>query len=380
MSQLHRALEVRVGQLMGKDPSIWRDQKLQGNDYFDQTIIERLRRVGVLVSVLTPRYIKSEWCHKELVEFYKLSAPTARARDENKARIFKVLKTPVPVAQHPVELQTLLGYEFFKIDPQTGKSHELDQAFGPEAQRDFWIKLDDLAQDLCALLSNLEGGDQATPAARTECDKGSVYLAETTHDLKDRRDAVRRDLLACGYRVLPDCSLPLDVQELQIYLERAMAQCRLSVHLIGKHYGVVPEGTEQSMSVLQFESAIQRKCKGAFSSLMWIPPGLSVEDVRQHRFVDSLRSDVRIQEGADLLETSFEDLNTQIHELLEPGQSPRTDDTKAQETHDAHVSIYLICDQRDVQERIAGGRRPVRRLRSVLAGIRWRRACGARGP
>src|SRR5580658_959958 len=32
VANLHRALEVRVGQLLGKQPHIWRDPKLQGND------------------------------------------------------------------------------------------------------------------------------------------------------------------------------------------------------------------------------------------------------------------------------------------------------------------------------------------------------------
>ena len=48
-------------------------------------------------------------------------------------RIFKVLKTPVPLPTHPPELQTLLGYEFFKVDPETGKARELNEIFGPEA-------------------------------------------------------------------------------------------------------------------------------------------------------------------------------------------------------------------------------------------------------
>lgn len=353
MSQLHRALEVRVGQLMGKNPSIWRDQKLQGIDYFDQTIIERLQRAGVLVSVLTPRYIRSDWCYRELKEFYKMSALSGRARDENKARIFKVLKTPVPIADHPVELQPLLGYEFFKVDPQTGKAREWDQAFGPEVQRtlDFWTKLDDLAQDLCALLRELESGEEATSATRTVSDKGTVYLAETSFDMKDRRDEVRRDLQAHGYRVLPDISLPLNAPELEMYLEQALAQCRLSVHLIGKNYGVVPEGSEQSISVLQFESAIQRKHNGGFSSLVWIPLELDVEDARQSKFIDSLRSDTRIQDGADLLETPFEGLNTQIHELLEPPKPPPPKPPRpiSIKPDDAHISIYLICDQRDVK-------------------------------
>jgi hypothetical protein len=102
------------------------------------------------------------------------------------------------------------------------------------------------------------------------------------------------------------------------------------------------------MSLLQFESALKRKCKGDFFSLVWIPPGLTVEDVRQQTFVDNLRSDTRIQHGADLLETPFEDLDTQIHELLERYQPPPADRVKPPHSCDGHISVYLICDQRDV--------------------------------
>ena len=34
VSNLHRALEIRVAQLLGKEPRIWRDPKRQGNDYY----------------------------------------------------------------------------------------------------------------------------------------------------------------------------------------------------------------------------------------------------------------------------------------------------------------------------------------------------------
>lgn len=34
VSRLHRLLEIRVGQLLGEKPRIWRDPKLQGNDFF----------------------------------------------------------------------------------------------------------------------------------------------------------------------------------------------------------------------------------------------------------------------------------------------------------------------------------------------------------
>ena len=72
---------------------------------------------------------------------------------DGRSRVFKVVKTPVPLEAQPAELQKMLGYEFYRIDPETGRVRELDQVFGPEAQRDFWMKIDDVAHDLSALLA-----------------------------------------------------------------------------------------------------------------------------------------------------------------------------------------------------------------------------------
>src|SRR5438093_7350401 len=69
IATLHRALEVRLGQLLGHEPKIWRDPKLQGNDVFADKLVERLPSVAALISILSPRYVKSEWCLRELSEF-----------------------------------------------------------------------------------------------------------------------------------------------------------------------------------------------------------------------------------------------------------------------------------------------------------------------
>ena len=106
-----------------------------------------LRHVAVLISVVSPCYVRSEWARRELVEFWKAAEQQGGVHFHNKARIFKVLKTPVRLEMHPPELQPLLGYEFFNVDPETGRIRELDEVFGVEAQRDFWMKLDDLAHE-----------------------------------------------------------------------------------------------------------------------------------------------------------------------------------------------------------------------------------------
>jgi hypothetical protein len=343
VANLYRALDVRLAQLMGADARVWWDPKLQGNDYFAVTLVEKLARVAALVAVVSPRYVKSEWTRKELHAFCEAASRQGGVRVGDKARIFKVLKTPVPLEEHPDELQSLLGYEFFKIDPETGKVRELDDIFGADAQRDFWLKLDDLANDIAATLKLLH--DQAVP----DPDADAIYLAATTSELRDEREAIRRELEQYGHVVLPNKPLPLAADEIEAAVRADLSRSRMSIHLVGKTFSLVPEGGRSSLVEMQYELAVQRAAAGAFSQIVWIPPGLVIEDERQRAVVEALRMDPRVHAGADLLETSLEDLRTEINAWLR-GERPRQSRSIGTGTGCEPGSLphlYLIYDQRD---------------------------------
>lgn len=386
VANLHRALEVRVGQLLGKSPHIWRDPKLQGNDLFGETLLEKLQRVALLVSVVSPRYVKSEWAMRELKAFWAAAEAQGGIRVHDKARVFKVLKTPVALDKTPPELKMLLGYEFFKIEPETGKVRELDEIFGAEAQRDFWIKLDDLAHDIVALLEQIhedeaalnhpesastaalaatetpvEPGSDPTPITPTTpstllqgivttapTSKGAVYLAETTSDLREPRELLRRDLMQHGYTVLPAEPLPHVADEADAVIRDTLARCRLSIHLLGKFYGLVPEGGMTSLVEMQHELATTRAEDERFLRLLWLPSGQQVTDERQLSVIEKIKLDPRMQDRADLLETAFEDLRTAAQEWLK--REPKA--AKAVEPAPASgfvPQLYLIADQRDAE-------------------------------
>jgi hypothetical protein len=347
ITNLHRALEIRVAQLLGVKPEIWRDPKLAGNDVFENTLVEQLKRVAVLITIVSPRYVKSEWTRRELVEFWKAAEAQGGVTFHDKARIFKVLKTPIPRESDPPELQSLLGYEFFHVDAETGHIHELDEAFGAQAQTDFWMKLDDLAQDISALLKILQVESTAgTPGVHSQS-HGSVFLAETTTDLKEYREALRRDLQQHGYTVLPARGIPLVASEMKASIEEDLAQCKMSIHPIGKNYGMIPEGSSVSMQEMENELAIERGKRGGFVRLLWIPAGLQVEDERQEKVIHQLRMDPRMQAGADLLETIFEDLRTVIHDRLQEAPKICQPQSPTETADKCKGQIYLIYDQRD---------------------------------
>jgi hypothetical protein len=350
VSNLHRALEIRVAQFLGKPLHIWRDPKLHGDDVFAETLIERLKQALALVSVVSPRYVRSEWTRRELREFCRLADAQQDLPLGHKSRIFKVLKTPVSLDLQSPELQDLIGYEFFAIDSQSGKVLEFEEVFGPDAQRNFWIKLDDLAHDVCQLIGKVEGAEEVKPI-RTDGGEGTIFLAETTGDLREQREAIKRDLQEHGYRVLPESALSPDSAELEVAVRRDLGQSSMSIHLIGKRYGLIPEGAVASVSEIQNELAIERAKTGGFARLIWIPQGLQVEDSRQRQVIDRLRTDARTGQNADLLESTLEDLRTVVQGALEKVKARKAaaagSATAALSAGTAVATAYLLYDQRD---------------------------------
>jgi hypothetical protein len=354
VADLHQALERRLAMFLGKAPYIFRDPKLQGNDALTETLIDQLKRAASLVAVVSPPYVNSQWTRKELDEFCKAAKEQGGLLVRHKARIFKVLKAPVPLSFQTPELQELLGYDFFKIDPDTGHVRELNKVFGETAQREFWMKLDDLAQEMCALLKELEASAAGKPLP-LQAARGTVFLAETTSDLREQRETIRRDLQQHGYLVLPVSPLPTVAADVKASLRADLARCQLSIHLFGRNYGLVPEGGVQSLLELQNEAAIERAAAGDFCRLLWIRPDLNVVDERQRRVVEQLRNDPRLERGADLLETFLEDLRTLIRLRLDPPRTPpplstplRADAPRLSPSSAREVrNVYLIHDQRD---------------------------------
>src|SRR4029453_5742311 len=94
VAQFHATLQTMLSQRLGEKARIWRDDKLEGNDMFAQEIVDQFARTALLISILSPRYVRSEWCTRELRAFCEAAALTGGVTIGNKSRIFKVVKTP----------------------------------------------------------------------------------------------------------------------------------------------------------------------------------------------------------------------------------------------------------------------------------------------
>src|SRR3954470_3045793 len=91
-----------------------------------------------------------------------------------------------------------------------------------------------------------------------------------------------------SYFLLPKKPLPFAAAEIEAQVREDLGRCRMSVHMVGQTYSLVPEGGRSSLIEMQYELAVERAGAGGwFSQLVWIPPGLAVTDERQRRVLDA---------------------------------------------------------------------------------------------
>ena len=360
VTNLEHALDLRLNQLRRDKIRIWRDPKLAGNDVFAETLVQELERVAVLVSVISPNYVESEWCLRELRTFFDASEKSGGLQIGERLRVFKVQKTPVDRRKLPQQLQSVTGFDFF-FEDERGRIREMYDVFGEEAKREFWANVFDLAEAIHDMLERLEArlrGEQPAAAADAHAVSGDgangngskpgIFLAHVSADRREEHASIRRELQRHGYPVLPEHHLPTIASELAGVVGQQLEGCSMSVHLIGDSYGMVPEGASESIIVLQSELAAQRAGEDGFQQLIRIPPGLEGTDERQREFLAQLREGAFLRPGMDVVETPLEDFKTLLHQRLEP-EPTRASNGGPAPTGDGVKAVYLVCDQRDLE-------------------------------
>ncbi|MFL6256187.1 MAG: TIR domain-containing protein [Pyrinomonadaceae bacterium] len=385
---LHERLSVLLAQALGYEPRIWRDgHRLQGNDELSGAIGAGVTRSLLLVPVISPRYVQSDWCNREMEAFHAAPGPAhAPGSPAFRSRVFKVVKTPLP--EHlrecePVQIRNLIGYQFYAEDESSGVLTEFSPA---PTDKQYWRTLHRLVSDIKQTLIELKHTPPARPASTSDAhapvaaapapvppatansmtytpglastahaqagaSSKFVYLAETTGDLAREREEVRDELRQRGYGVLPEQRLPLDERrKIEEVVRADLARCSLSVHMVGPRYGSTPEDDPASVVQLQERLAAERGAADAsFQRLLWTPPNLGtpaleVTDPRQKSFVETLHKGLTA--GAELLQTTVEDLKTRVVEKL-----TALDKAKAAAAVGSKRTklkqVYLICENRD---------------------------------
>ncbi len=336
VDKFHYSLGVRLNQLLGEKVNIWRDPKIGGTDVFGEEILQKVQQAKIFLSILSPRYLKSDWCPKELNEFVRAAPAKGGLRIQTKSRIVKTVKTYIPRQEHPPELQGTTGFEF-STDTYKEFSEETEEKL-------YWGRLEDVAQGIYKLLRLIKSGQTPEPTGKR------IFLAETTSDVTEQRNIIKRELEARGHDIRPQDPLPLQANAFRQAIESNMENAALSIHIIGGHEGIIPEGESQSIIAIQQDLAFASHKAHNLPCLIWVPPEVVPKDkdedkTRKHEeFIKTLSNLATGPGGIEFLRETSETVKTILLDRLtdKPAEAPKPQPFPDQ------LHIYIICDKQDL--------------------------------
>ena len=336
VSQFKKFLELMLFQVLGTKPNIVMKSE------FDSATSPALNNAAILVAILTKEFVESGRCLDNLESFYKVSAISKINR------VFKVIKSPLTVQEQPPRLRDMIGYEMYQLDVETGIMKEYSDFFSQEAEKQYWMKMVDLAYDIHEALIILKEGD-LKGEIKNIYKRKTIYLAETGHDISVQRNIIKRELQRHGYIVLPKNTLPTQINEVEKVVRQDLEECSLSIHLVGSAYGEIPTDSDRSIVDVQNKlaaevSTVKKANKQEFSRLIWIAPNLKNASDKQKAFIETLKRDTEAQEGAEILQNPLEDFKNIVREELLESQDRRSIDESGGK------SIYLVHDKIDDME------------------------------
>lgn len=336
VSQFKKFLELMLTQVLGEKPNILLKSE------FDTITAPKMENIGTVITILSHDFIKSGPCLDSLELFYKNTENSSNKIN----RVFKVFKSPLTNNEQPPRVRELIGYEMYQLDIESGEVREYTDYFSSEAERQYWMKMVDLAYDVYDSLADVKES-LGKHEVKNIYKRKTIYLAETAHDLSVQRNIIKRELQRHGYIVLPDHTLPGSAGAFEKTVRNNLETASLSIHLIGSAYGEIPEGSDRSIVDLQNKFAAEKSqqvSKENFSRLIWISPDLTNASERQKSFIENIKRDTEAQEGAEILQTPLEDFKNIVREeLLDSPEKKILGDTGGK-------SIYLVHDRIDQQE------------------------------
>lgn len=297
VTTLIRNLQWRVAQHCSRQDAftVWMDPNLARHVDLTPQILSILRDSAVLMVILSPAYVASDWCQREREIFLK----EVKRRVNEGSGVIIVERDFVALEERPAEFSNLIGYNFWEAR-DGGAPGILGY---PHPTNAYFDKLDDLARGLRKELVRLEQkSSEWAPPSSNGTEKSAIFLAEVTDDLDTLRDQVKRYLDQQGLSVLPSAWYPREAQRFQEAADRDLSLCTVFVQLLGPVRGKNFPGSSISYVALQHRRAMAM----GKSILQWRDPGLQLNSIED--------SDYRTLLGGEKVQAV--DLETFKQEIL----------------------------------------------------------------
>jgi hypothetical protein len=307
-------LRTALSRQLRADADIWMDlNELKGNVQLTPAIMDGLGKTATFVVVVSPRYLGSEWCSIERKGFLHL----VKGRADAGSGMFKVeideLETEEGEQNEklPSEFDGLIGYRFWVKQWPDPTPRTLGWPVPDprrEQHQDYYAQITRLSYELARELKRINRAEAPDPAATP---KTTVYLAEATDDLWEKREKVKDYLKQSGLGVLPETSPSYgDVEEYQLAVDADLARCSLFVQLLSEVTGKRPFGQPHGYPRLQYDCAV----RAGKPVLQWRKERLDVEEAD-----DDQRE---LLEGCTVRAEGFEEFKKAVVKAATPPDEP----------------------------------------------------------
>ncbi|MFM7038470.1 MAG: toll/interleukin-1 receptor domain-containing protein [Planctomycetaceae bacterium] len=351
ITSLERSLDVQLSQEIGRAGRLevfWDRRSLTRNEVIESQIRKALQSTACFVLVLTPGFLESPWCPRELDWFREAIARQPR----NASRIFVVDQGKVPNAEVRRLFDGNLQYAFF--ERAAGGQNQLLGYPEPDSKLHpgYYNAVATLARELGQELRRLR---ELNPASSKPADTSppapipaavaasnspgsaalTVFLAETSDELIPQRRQVQHYLEDNQYRVLrvssPAATLAGWRQQAEPLLQQADAFVQLLGQSPGRDFDDSPDGLVLQQAALAVELSAGRSRQqlqpgqpgsGPLQVLQWRSPDL----LPKLRDQPELQDLFRLAEGAGVIAGPLEEFKAEIKRTVKlppPAPPPR---------------------------------------------------------
>lgn len=347
----HRFLELLLSRLAG--------EKININviNEKDLDIASLYSPMTLLIPLVSPELLNSNIFKDEIKLFHEKAINKSHNSISWNSRIFKIVREPQQGHFLLDYLSNSVSYDFYHFDSSTEELLIYDDFTGPSSEKTFWMRLYDLAYDIFKVMDNMRSAEKEMASISNELNTVSVFVSEVGADLIAARDAIKRELMRNGYKVLPEHNMPKDMESIMKMVRKNLAACNLSIHLVGSDYGKI-QGTNSSIIDLQNRMAteyfdeLERLDSSSALNLgrvIWVSPEQQNISVKQRLFIENLKKDSESMDKADLLETSIEELKAFVINKIQEGVR-QYDQMSGSYSGKKGKIIYLIHDRSELQK------------------------------
>lgn len=334
VSGFHKALEVALAQRIGRLGlvGLWRDQRLQGDQLFDETIRNAVERSALFLAITSNGYLKSEYCLQELDWFHaKAGREPHGLKVGDRSRIYNVLLTRLAPERWPSQYPRLSGFPFHDADDRPDEPDLigaptdplLDRARHRRQMNKLADALYQMLEAFSATLASLPappaqqpaGAPGAAPAAASGSPR--VFVADVPDTLAATRRRLVNELQRRQIVVESGVPPPYAPAAHDARVREAARDALLSVHLLDEWPGREVEGEPGQTYPLR-QLALARGV--ARSQLVWVQSELdaaAIEDESYRAELERIEHGERGDGAYDFVRGSGTLLVPQIVEKLE---------------------------------------------------------------